>query len=167
MMLSRRSLLLSGTAAASLTAIGVPLSVLPGPGPGFRLLSVGEGALVVAIGGALFPPGNEMGVSAAEVDLALLVDDLLVDELDPVVQPVFRYLLRAVDAGTLASRGAPFAALSLEARQDVLSTWSDPAILPRRLGYEGLKSVLGMAFFNAPAVTDRFGWSPTCHRASS
>jgi hypothetical protein len=167
MMFSRRSLLLSGTAAASLTALGVPISVLPGAAPGFRLLSAGEIALVVAIGGAFFPPGSSMGVSAADVDLPLLVDTLLAEELDPVVQPVFRYLLRAVEAGTLASRGATFTSLSLEEQRDVLSTWSDPGILPRRLAYDGLKSVLGMAFFNAPAVMDRLGWSPTCHRAAS
>ncbi|MDP2316148.1 MAG: gluconate 2-dehydrogenase subunit 3 family protein [Pseudomonadota bacterium] len=167
MLFSRRNLLLSGTAAAGLTAVGVPVSVLPDAAPGFQLLSGGEIELVTAIGEAFFPEGNVFGVSAADVDLPALVDALMAEELDPIVQPVFRYLLRVVDAGTLASRGAGFAALSLADRRAVLENWSDNAIFPRRLAYDALKSVLGMAFFNAAAVTDHVGWSPTCHGAAS
>lgn len=167
MLFSRRALLFSGTAAAGLTAVGVPVSVLPAAAPGFQLLSEGEVALVAAIGEAFFPAGSALGVASTDVDLPLLVDTLMAEELDPVVQPVFRYLLRAVDAGTFASRGEAFASLPLEDRRAVLETWSDNAVFPRRLAHDALKSVLGMAFFNAPAVTDRIGWSPTCHAAAS
>lgn len=123
--------------------------------------------MVSAVGEAFFPADSALGVSFLDVDLPLLVDTLLTEELDPVVQPVFRYLLRAIDAGTFASRGATFVSLSLEDRRAVLDTWSDNAVFPRRLAHDALKSVLGMAFFNAPAVTDRIGWSPTCHGAAS
>ncbi len=167
MSFSRRALLLSGSALAGLTAVGVPISVLPGAAPGFRLLSGGEIELVAAIGEAFFPPGSPLGISATDVDLPVLVDGLMAEELDPVVQPVFRYLLRAIDAGTLASRGASYASLSLEERRSVIETWSDNAIFPRRLAYDALKSVLGMAFFNAPAVTDRIGWMSTCPARAS
>ncbi|MDP2309497.1 MAG: gluconate 2-dehydrogenase subunit 3 family protein [Pseudomonadota bacterium] len=167
MLFSRRALLFSGTAAAGLTAVGVPVSVLPAAAPGFQLLSQGEVHMVSAVGEAFFPADSALGVSFLDVDLPLLVDTLLTEELDPVVQPVFRYLLRAIDAGTFASRGATFVSLSLEDRRAVLDTWSDNAVFPRRLAHDALKSVLGMAFFNAPAVTDRIGWSPTCHGAAS
>ena len=66
-----------------------------------------------------------------------------------------------------ASRGSSFALLSLEDRRAVLETWSDNAIFPRRAAYDALKSVLGMAFFNAPEVTERIGWSSTCHVVAS
>lgn len=167
MLFSRRALLYSGTAAAGLTAVGVPVSVLPSACPGFQLLSEGEVALVAAIGEAFFPSGSALAIGAADVGLPFLVDTLLAEELDPVVQPVFRYLLRAVDAGTVASRGSSFALLPLEDRRAVLDTWSDNAIFPRRVAYDALKSVLGMAFFNAPEVTERIGWSPTCHPVAS
>lgn len=167
MLFSRRALLFSGTAAAGLTAVGVPVSVLPPASPGFLLLSPGEVALVSAIGEAFFPPGSALGVASADVDLPLLVDTLLAEELDPAVQPVFRYLLRAVDAGTFASRGASFASLPLEDRRMVLDNWADNAIFPRRVAYDALKSVIGMAFFNAPAVVERIGWSPSCHSVAS
>lgn len=165
--LSRRTLLLGGASLAGLAAVGVPASVLPAAAPGFRILSESEGALVAAIGEALFPAGNPLGIAAADVDLPLLVDDLMAEELDPVVQPVFRYLLRGLEVGTVASRGSTFGGLSLEERRDVLENWSDNAVFPRRLAYDALKSVLGMAFFNAPAVTERIGWYPTCHGATS
>ncbi len=167
MLLSRRTLFLGGAAAAGLTALGVPVSVLPPAAPGFRVLSEGEAELITALGEAFFPPGNPVGVSAAEVDLPLLVDELMAEELDPVVQPVFRYLLKGLDAGTLASRGSTFTGLSLEERRDVLENWSDNAIFPRRLAHDALKSVMGMAFFNADAVTARIGWFPRCHEATS
>lgn len=167
LILSRRNLLLGGAAAASLTAVGVPVSMLPPAAAGFQVLSDGEASLIAALGEAFFPPGSPLGVSAAEVDLPLLVDALMADELDPVVQPVFRYLLRGLDAGTFASRGATFESLTLEERRDVLENWSDNAIFPRRLAHDALKTVLGMAFFNAPEVTARIGWNPPCHGATS
>lgn len=165
--MSRRSLLVGGASLAGLTAVGVPVGLLPDAAPGFRILSAGEAETVAALGEAFFPPGNPFGVSAGDVDLPVVVDALMADELDPVVQPVFRYLLRGLEVGTLASRGTAFSGLSLAERRDVLENWSDNAIFPRRLAHDAVKSVLGMAFFNAPAVTDRIGWSPTCHGRTS
>jgi hypothetical protein len=167
MLLSRRTLMLSGAAFAGVTAFGVPEAVLPPPSAGFQVLSDGEASLVEALGDAFFPPGNPLGVAAADVDLPLRIDTLLADELDPVVQPVFRYLLKAIDMGTLASRGAGYAALSLEDRRAVLDTWADNAILPRRLAFDALKTVVGMAFFNTPEVTATLGWFPRCHQGTA
>lgn len=163
--MTRRSLLLAGAAATSLAALGVPAASLPDAAPGFQVLSMGESELIAALGEAFFPPGNALGVSAGDVDLPRLVDELMAEELDPAATPLFRYVLRGLEAGTLASRGAAFSALPLDARRDVLDTWSDNAIFPRRLLHDALKSVLGMAFFNAGEVTARVGWAPRCHEA--
>lgn len=162
-MLSRRALLLSGGALAALAGVSVPAVVLADAAPGFRVFSADELELVGAIGEALFPPGNPLGVSAGEVDLAALVDDLVGDQLDPSVGPLFRYLLRSVEVGTLASRGARFSALPLPDRVDVLHTWADEAVVPRRMLYDALRVVFGMAFLNTPEVVAAIGWQPRCH----
>lgn len=158
MVASRRALLISGATVAAVAALGVPLATLPAASIGGLVLSEGERALVAALGDALFPPDSPLGIAAREVDLPTLVDDLVGDALDPMVAPVFRYLLRALDLGTLASRGAAFADLPLDARRDVLATWADNAVLPRRLVYDTFKTLLGMAFFDAPEVRRAMGW---------
>ena len=136
--------------------------VLPASALGGRVLSAGERGLVLALGEALFPPGNPLGVSAADVDIAGLVDELIGDFLDPVAAPVFRYLLRGLDAGTFASRGAAFGALPLAARREMLDTWADNAVLPRRLAYDTFKTVVGMAFFNDARAKAAVGWTVEC-----
>lgn len=164
MTVTRRAVLVSGAAVAAVAALGVQLADLPASAPGGLLLSHDERHLVRAVGDAMFPPGNALGVSAEDVDVGQLVDDLMGSVLDPVVAPVFRYLLRALDLGTLASRGVAFSGLPREARREVLENWSDNAILPRRLAYDTFKTILGMAFFNAPEVRRGLGWdSSDCH----
>lgn len=165
--LSRRKLLVGGASLAGLTAVGVPASILPAAAEGFRVFSAEEAALISALGEVFFPAGNPLEVSAADVGLPLLVDTLVAEELDPVVTPLFRYLLRGLEAGTLVSRGTRFSKLPVSERREVVETWSDNGVLPRRLAHDAIKSVLGMAFFNAEAVIARIGWSPHCHGATS
>lgn len=160
---SRRSLLLGGAALAAVASVGLRAVVLPQARVGLSLLSDGESQLIEALGEAFFPPGNALGVSAADVDLPALVDALLATELDPQLPTLFRYLLRGLEVGTFAGRGQIFSALSLDERRSVLLNWSDNGVLPRRMAHDAIKSVLGMAFFNAPVVTDRIGWFPRCH----
>lgn len=150
MLLTRRALLVAGGAVAAATGLGVPITHLPAPARGLRLFSEGEVGLIAALGEAFFPPGNPLGASAADVDLPALLDALIFDLLDPVVGPVFRYLLRGFALGTLASRQAPFESLSLEDRREVLANWADNDVLPRRMAYDTFKTLLGMAFFNTP-----------------
>lgn len=119
--------------------------------------------MILALGEAFFPPGNPLGVSAHDVDLPALVDVLLAHELDPRLPGLFRYLLRGLEVGTFAAHGKVFSALSLAERRDVMLNWSDNGVLPRRMAHDAIKSVLGMAFFNAPVVTARIGWFPRCH----
>lgn len=120
-----------------------------------------------AVGEALFPPGNPLGVTGAEVDLATRVDDLLGDHLDGEVGMVFRYVLRLLENGTLASRGTSFSALPLEERVDVLATWEDTGVLPRRLAYDALRLVYGMAFMTSREVLAVVGWAPRCRGGSA
>ncbi|MFZ5476269.1 MAG: gluconate 2-dehydrogenase subunit 3 family protein [Myxococcota bacterium] len=159
MVLSRRALMVSGAALAAVSAVGVRAVDLPAPAAGARLLSLAELDLVRAVGEALFPPDSPLGIGAAEVDLGAAVDELVGEYMDPVVAPVLRYLLRALEVGTAASRGTPFGSLSLADRRAVMDTWADNEVLPRRLAYDTFKTILGMAFFNAAAVRDAVGWT--------
>lgn len=161
-MLSRRQALVAGTAVAAVAALGVSEAVLPAPAPGARLLSAGEGHLVHALGDAMFPPGNALGVAGAELDLPGAVDGLLAATLDAEIQTVFRYFLRALDEGTRVSRGVGFGSLPLAARREVLTTWSDNAVLPRRMMHDLFRLVMGMAYFNEPRVVAATGWRAEC-----
>lgn len=164
MLPTRRAVLLSGAALAAIGGLGYAAADLGPVASGGLVLSEAERDLVGAVGDALFPRGGVLPVAAADVDLPALVDDLLGDAMDPQIGPLFRYLLRVLDLGTFASRGARFAELPLDARRDVLATWSDNAVLPRRLMYDSLKSVLGIAFFDASEVRAGMGWEiGTCH----
>lgn len=162
MLLTRRRLMLAGAALAAVGLGGWAVATLPEPGAGRLALSDDEVALVEALGEAMFPPGNPVGVAGSSLALGAAVDELLGDTLDPMVGPLFRHILAALDAGTLVSRGARFGALPLEARVDVLAHWDDNALFPRRAAYDALRLVMGMAYFNAPEVLAAIGWRARC-----
>lgn len=162
MLLSRRNLMLSGSAVAALGGAGFRVGMLPEAGEGRRVLSAAEADLVAALGDALFPVGNPVGVAGREVNLPAEVDELLGDALDPEVERVFRTLLRVLDDGTWISRGRGFAALEPSQRQEVLETWADNAVVPRRMMHDVFRTVMGMAFFNQPAVMAAVGWRASC-----
>ncbi|HNH48109.1 MAG TPA: hypothetical protein PKY30_13795 [Myxococcota bacterium] len=131
---SRRSFLATGLTVAMLGTAGVALVRLPAADPGRRVLSAQEALVVEALG----------------------------EYLEPVVADVFRHTLQALEAGTLASRGTRFSLLPLEQRRVVVETWGDPGLMPRRMASDALRLVMGMSFFNVPAVRRSLGWVPPC-----
>lgn len=167
MVLSRRALLASAAALAALGGAAVAVGPLPSPAAGHEVLSDEEIVLVAALGDAMFPPGNPLGVAGASLPLAERVDELLGDTLDPMVAPVFRRVLQALDDGTLVSRGARFAALPLDARREVLAHWDDNDVLPRRAAFDALRLVMGMAYFTRPEVLASIGWRAPCARGTA
>jgi hypothetical protein len=162
MAVSRRTVILSGAALAALGGLAAVYGPLPPVEAGRRMLSEADAALVRAVGEAMFPRGGPLGVGAADVDLPAAMDTLLAESLEPDVGLAFRWLLRTLDTGTLASRGQRFVELPLEVRQQVLSTWSDNAVLPRRLAHDLLRMAFGMSFFNTPEALEAVGWSSLC-----
>ncbi len=167
MQVSRRRVIVGAATVAVLAALGIRMSRLPEPSTSHRLLSDDEFVLVTAIADGLFPPGNPLGVAGRDVAVADEVDRLLATELDPEMRLVFRYLIRGLDIGTTASRGKSFVSLDTEARADVLRVWSDTAVLPRRMAFEGIKLVVGMAFMTDPKVSAATGWESACWTAPS
>lgn len=162
MLVSRRTLMLATAALGAVGVAGIGAATLPDPAPGALVLAASELALVEALAEAMFPPDNPLGVSGAGLGMPERVDELLGDTLDPMVQPVFRHVLAALDAGTLVSRGSRFVALPLADRIDVLSHWDDNDLFPRRAAFDALRLVMAMAYFYAPGVAASIGWRARC-----
>ena len=167
MLITRRQLVAATSACAAFAGTGGVLAQLPAPAPGRRLLAASEIDVVSALIEAFFPPGNPLGVSGSQVDAASELDRLLVDELDPVVAPVLRHLLRGFEYASIATHGARFSQLERPVREEILTEWSDPANVPRRMAYEVLKTCVGWAWLTAPAVRTAIGWQADCHAGAA
>ena len=150
MPITRHQLLVATTACTALAGRGGVLAQLPSPAPGLALLSQGELDIVTALADAFFPPGHPMGLSGASRNVAEELDRLLVEDLDPVLGPVFRHLLRGLEPGAVTSHGGRFSRLERPLREQILAEWSDPTNVPRRMAYDVLKTCVGWARFNAP-----------------
>jgi hypothetical protein len=160
--LSRRALLASAIAATGALAAVAGLGTLPEAGNGLRVLSSGEARTCAALAEAMFPPGSALGISGPDVDVPARVDMLCAEVFEAEVVQGFRWALRVLDDGTLPRRGGFFRDLPLEVRKEVLATWADNDVLPRRLLHDLLRMALGIAFFSAPEVRRSLGYRPAC-----
>jgi len=158
--LTRRALLSAGALGAASAGVGT-WSLMPGqPAYGMVVLTQSECATVTAIG-QLFFPGVRLP-SITEAELVVRVDRIVAEVLMPIQAGGFRYVLRALQWGTLAARGRRFTDLSTDTQREVLETWAEPEVVPRRVAGESLKAVLGMAYFGAPVVQQAIGWRTGC-----
>lgn len=164
-LVTRRSLIATGLALGAAVAAGASLR-LEAAAPGAVLLSEQELDIVAAIAEVMFP-ADPMPVSGIEAQVAREVDHIVPLLMDGPRAAAFRYLLRALEVGTLASRGRRFTRLAAAERVEVLETWSEPDIVPRRVGLDALKLVLGMAYFRHPAVVAHIGWRNDCARGAA
>jgi hypothetical protein len=158
--ISRRALLASGVAVGMAT-VGGSLVHLGGPAPGLKVLTAREARLVEAVAAVFFPPGI-FPVHGGDGGTVAGVDTFLADQVDPQAVAPFRYLLRALDMGTLFSRGRPFTSLSADEAEAVLQTWAHDEPVPRRLAADSLKVVVGMGFLRRPEVLGAIGWRESC-----
>lgn len=167
MPITHRQLLAASTACAALAVGGGVLARLPAPAPGRRLFSAGECEAVVALADALFPPGSPVGVAGSATDVAAELDRMLADDLDPVVVPVFRNLLRGLEYGSAATHGGRFSHLERPVREEILAEWSQAGNVPRRMAYEVLKTCVGWAWFNAPGLRAGLHWQSDSHAGAA
>jgi hypothetical protein len=130
------------------------------PAEGLLVLTRSESATVAAIG-QIFFPGQQLP-TIAEADLVARVDIIVAEVMQPLQARGFRYVLRALQWGTVAARGRRFTDLSVDSQRDVLNTWAEPEVVPRRVAGESLKAVLGMAYFGSPVVQRVIGWRTGC-----
>jgi hypothetical protein len=162
-LVTRRRVLLAGAAftAVSLVGVGGVVLHLDAPAPGARLLSVRELAIVRALGEVLLPAGD-FPIHGGDPSVVAEVDRIVDQVLDPLHGRGFRYLLRSFEFGALTGHGALFSALPVAQRREVMKVWADPAVLPRRIGWEALRVVVSMAYFSRPPVTAAMGWRSIC-----
>ncbi len=159
-LVSRRSLLLAA-ATAAVVGGGVAVVRLGPPAEGLRVLSAREVQIVEALARVLFPPGI-FPVHGGDGGTAPQVDLLLADIFPSQAVTPFRYVLRAIQMGTLLARGRHFHELSVEEAQEVVSIWAGDDPLPRRLASDSVKLVLGTAFFRRPEVKAAIGFRAEC-----
>ncbi len=159
-LISRRTLLLAG-AGIALGGGAVATVRLPAPGPGLRVLGEGEARIVEAIARVLFPPGI-FPVAGGDGGTAPGVDALLAGIFPAHTVAPFRYVLRAMELGTLVARGRSFTELPLDEAREVVAIWSGDDPLPRRLASDSLKLVVGTAFLRRPEVLARIGFRAGC-----
>jgi hypothetical protein len=159
-LVSRRAVLNGAIALGVSVAFGAGLR-LDSPAPGAWILSSEELAILRAVAIVMFP-GDPLPIDGIDAGVAEEVDRLLVDLMGEPQASAFRYVLRALEWGTFASRGARFSQLDPHERGEVLDAWSDPAILPRRVASDGIRLLVGMAYFRNTVVLDAIGWRVDC-----
>lgn len=162
--LTRRRLLALGVGVGALTVVGSVgwLVSLPTPAPGRLALSAREGELLVRLGEVWFPPGNPLGVAAADVDIGGELDRLLV-LMSAGEQRALHALLRVVDQLPRASLSSStrFTALPLSERRALMVAWERSAGPKRQLA--GLLRLLaGLTFFEDERVRRAIGHSFGC-----
>ncbi|MCB9777975.1 MAG: hypothetical protein H6742_05380 [Alphaproteobacteria bacterium] len=159
-LVTRRSLLLTAAAAAAAGTAGAMVH-LPRAADGFRILSRREAAVVEALAAVLFPPGI-FPVHGGDGGTAPMVDQVLSSALPPAAVPPFRYVLRAIQTGTLIARGRHFSDLPPDEAREVVSVWAGDDPMPRRLASDSVRFVLGTAFLRRPEVKAAIGFRAEC-----
>jgi len=159
-LISRRAVLWGGVLTGATLAAG-RLVWLSAPTLGMRVLSSREVDVVEALARVLFPPG-QFSVAGGDGGTAPMVDVLLADYFPTRAVVGFRYLLKAVELGTVMSRGVSFSHLSSDEAAEVIDMWTKPQPVARRLASDGFKAMLGMAFFRRPEVLADIGWRLDC-----
>lgn len=160
-LVSRRAFLRASVMASVAIASGAAVW-LREAAAGFRVLAPQEVRIVEALGEALYPEGNPIGLSWRDVDIARCVDDLLTDLMLPRNVPAIRYLLRTLEIATLVARGQSFTSCPVELRVQIFEIWSQQDPFPRRLMIDSLKGVLCMAYYDNPRVKAAIGWRTGC-----
>lgn len=166
-MVTRRRVVLAGAALGGAGLVGGAVGLhLDAPAPGARALSLAELGTVRAVGEVLFPAGV-FPIDGGHPAVLAEVDRVVADTLDALRGRLFRYVLRTLEYGTVATRGARFSALDVETRREVFERWADPHVLVRRVSWDSVRVILGMAFFVQPEVADAMGWRALCGGGAS
>jgi hypothetical protein len=158
--ITRRGVLLSGALLGAAVLVGRIVTLDPA-GEGWVVLSSREAAIIESIAAVLFPPGI-FPVHGGDGGTAPALDLLLRDFLDQTSADGFRYLLRAMEVGTLVARGVSFSELSSDEAREVIDIWFSEEPAPRRMVSDSFKVLLGMAFLNRPEVIEAIGWRRGC-----
>ncbi|OGQ19364.1 MAG: hypothetical protein A2138_05580 [Deltaproteobacteria bacterium RBG_16_71_12] len=162
--LTRRRLLALGVGVGALTIVGSVgwLVSLPTPAPGRQALSARESELLVRLAEVWFPPGNPLGVAAADVDIGGELDRVLA-LLSIREQRALHALLRVVDQLPRASLSSTtrFSELPLPERRALIVGWEASAGPKRQLAGV-LRLLAGLSFFEDERVRLAIGHTFGC-----
>jgi hypothetical protein len=159
-LISRRALIRGGLAVGA--ALGVAGTVrLPPVASGYTTFSWREIEILGAISDAMFPAGPVL-ISGRDAGVVEEVDRIIGTGFPPLHAMGFRYLLRTLEWGTVATFGTSFSRLSVEDARAVLDSWGDPGLLPRRIASDVLRTVFGMAYFANREVQRAMEWRSLC-----
>jgi hypothetical protein len=125
------------------------------PASGRRVLSPSEAATVSAIAEALFPPGNGLGVSAADVDVAGAVDAQLASLLKNE-RRIVRAFLVAFESWPRASLKGAFSSLPLPDRIAMLRELETGSGTSRQVA-SLVRTIVGAPFFEDERVLAAIG----------
>ncbi len=118
-----------------------------------------ERAVASTIATWLYPPAGALGVSGAADRVSVYVDDYAA-RLPTASRLQFRALLHAMDRGFGPWAGRPTARLTEARPKDVaayLTAWAKAPTYTQRMLFEGLRTVLMMAYASDPEVRARCG----------
>ena len=160
-LVTRRSILLSGVFAGGTMVMGGAIRWASVPVDGMLVLSAPELDVVETAASVLFPKGV-FPVSGGDGKTAPEVDRILAEVLDPNAVGPFRSMLGALEWGTLVSRGTRFSQLPPDEAAHVLDVWGSENPFPRRVAFDSLQAIIGMAFLRRPEVLASVGWRTEC-----
>lgn len=165
---TRRWVLRVGGVGGALAATGWwlfgSLKRISPPGAGLRSLTRGELEIAEKIGEAFFPGPPVSPLTAAEVDLAGFVDRYLAD-MYPSELRLFKILFRVLNLSPVVGYARTFYWLPLADRQEVLEAWARSDVLARRAGYQSLRFIFSMGYFESSRVRAALGLTTGCEGA--
>jgi hypothetical protein len=163
---SRRALLLGSGALAALAAVYPALRQVgryPAPRQPFQELGPKTAAIYALLGDFLAPPGGPLpGSGGDDVSLARL--DQLLGSVPDHTARLLRALPLAFEHATALDRyGArSLSHLPAERQQAFLAAWADADDLVHAQLFMGLRSVVGMVYFERADVVRAMGIAPGC-----
>ncbi len=115
--------------------------------------------IVTAAAETMFPPGGAFDTDGLEASIVPYVDDYL-QRLPRFDRLQLLAFFRVFDTGMAWSEkraGARFHNADATTRREYLSSWENSPTYSRRMGFQGLRMVLTMAYAECPAVKDAMG----------
>jgi len=124
-----------------------------------KVLTTNEARVIAALGEAMFPREKGVEVSAVEADLVAYVFDYAA-ALPTFERGQLKALLASFDRGYGLLQARPtqrFASASLPERRDYVERCARANSYTARMVFEGLRTVMTMAFAESPAVRAAIG----------
>jgi hypothetical protein len=131
------------------------------PGPGLVCLTENEYEISQKVAEAFFPGPPHTPLSANEAALSDFADAYIGGLYEDNAR-LFKLLFRTLNLSTVLVYGRSFYWLDLSQRQTVLRTWAESNLLARRAGYQSLRFLYAMGYFEDERVRRAVGFKHGC-----